>query len=45
MTTTKIALIVFGFMALGFIIGVLVGAIISGGLDETIERRKNKKNR
>ena len=45
MTTTKIALIVFGFMALGFIIGVLVGAILSGGLDDKMGKNNKKKDR
>lgn len=45
MTTARIAVLVFGLCAFGFLIGVLVGALLSGGLDETIERRKNKKNR
>ena len=44
MTAIRAAVLALGLLAFGFVVGLMVGAILSGGLDETIERRKNKKN-
>ena len=39
----RMFMIVFLFLALAFVLGLMIGAIVSGGMDEMDRKRKDKK--